>query len=101
MTRVLIVEDNRSIAQGICTALQSENIESRIAGDGLEGLDRVRMWGPDIVILDLMLPQLDGLQVLRIMREEGFDMPVLILSARGDDVDKVRGFRTGQDHCHT
>ncbi len=97
MTRVLIVEDNRSIASGIRTALQSDDIESRIAGDGLEGLDRVRMWNPDVVILDLMLPQLDGLELLRIMREEGFDMPVLILSARGDDVDKVRGFRTGAD----
>ncbi len=97
MTRVLIVEDNESIAHGIRTALQSEDIESRIAADGLEGLDRVRMWEPDVVILDLMLPKLDGLQVLRLMREEGFDMPVLILSARGDDLDKVRGFRTGAD----
>ncbi len=97
MTRVLIVEDNHSIAQGVRTALLSEGFDVRIAGDGLEGLDRVRMWQPDVVILDLMLPKLDGLQVLRTMRFEGFDTPVLILSARGDDVDKVRGFRTGGD----
>jgi DNA-binding response OmpR family regulator len=97
MTRVLIVEDNTSIAQGVRTALLSEGFDVRIAGDGLEGLDRVRMWQPDVVILDLMLPKLDGLQVLRSMRGEGFDTPVLILSARGDDVDKVRGFRTGGD----
>jgi DNA-binding response OmpR family regulator len=97
MTRVLIVEDNQSIAQGVRTALLSEGFDVRIAGDGLEGLDRVRMWQPEVVILDLMLPKLDGLQVLRSMRSEGFDTPVLILSARGDDVDKVRGFRTGGD----
>ncbi len=97
MTRVLIVEDNNSIAQGVRTALLSEGFDVRIAGDGIEGLDRVRMWQPDVVILDLMLPKLDGLQVLRTMRTEGFDTPVLILSARGDDVDKVRGFRTGGD----
>jgi two-component system, OmpR family, alkaline phosphatase synthesis response regulator PhoP len=97
MTRVLIVEDNNSIAQGVRTALLSEGFDVRIAGDGVEGLDRVRMWQPDVVILDLMLPKLDGLQVLRTMRTEGFDTPVLILSARGDDVDKVRGFRTGGD----
>lgn len=97
MTRVLIVEDNNSIAQGVRTALLSEGFDVRIAGDGIEGLDRVRMWQPDVVILDLMLPRLDGLQVLRTMRSEGFDTPVLILSARGDDVDKVRGFRTGGD----
>ncbi len=97
MTRVLIVEDNNSIAQGVRTALLSEGFDVRIAADGLEGLDRVRMWQPEVVILDLMLPKLDGLQVLRTMRFEGFDTPVLILSARGDDVDKVRGFRTGGD----
>ncbi len=97
MTRVLIVEDNNSIAQGVRMALLSEGVDARIAVDGLEGLDRVRMWQPDVVILDLMLPKLDGLQVLRTMRKEGFDTPVLILSARGDDVDKVRGFRTGGD----
>lgn len=97
MTRVLIVEDNASIAQGVRTALVSEGFDVRIAGDGIEGLDRVRMWQPDVVILDLMLPKLDGLQVLRTMRSDGFDTPVLILSARGDDVDKLRGFRTGGD----
>ncbi|MBC7843371.1 MAG: response regulator transcription factor [Gemmatimonadaceae bacterium] len=97
MTRVLIVEDNASIAQGVRTALVSEGFEVRIAGDGVEGLDRVCMWQPDVVILDLMLPRLDGLQVLRTMRSDGFDTPVLILSARGDDVDKLRGFRTGGD----
>ena len=97
MTRVLIVEDNNSIAQGLRTALESDGLEARIARDGMEGLQRIRMWEPDIIILDLMLPKLDGLDVLRTMRDEGFDTPVLILSARGDDVDKVRGFRTGAD----
>ncbi|MEP7381230.1 MAG: response regulator transcription factor [Gemmatimonadota bacterium] len=97
MTRILIVEDNSSIAQGIRAALMGDGVEIRLAADGVDGLQRIRMWEPDVVILDLMLPRLDGLDVLRTMREEGFDMPVLILSARGDDVDKVRGFRTGAD----
>jgi two-component system, OmpR family, alkaline phosphatase synthesis response regulator PhoP len=97
MTRVLIVEDNSSIAQGIRTALTQEGFDARIAADGVEGLERIRMWQPDVVILDLMLPKLDGLQVLRTMRRDNIDTPVLILSARGDEVDKVRGFRTGAD----
>lgn len=97
MTRVLIVEDNRTIAAGIRSAMEADNIETRIARDGQEGLERIRMWDPDVVVLDLMLPKLDGLEVLRMMREEGVDTPVLILSARGDDIDKLRGFRTGAD----
>ena len=97
MTRVLIVEDNRTIAAGIRTAMEWDDIEARTARDGQEGLDRIRMWLPDVVILDLMLPKVDGLEVLRLMREDGFTTPVLILSARGDDIDKLRGFRTGCD----
>jgi two-component system alkaline phosphatase synthesis response regulator PhoP len=68
-----------------------------VAGDGKEGLSRARSLSPDLVILDLMLPGLDGFRVLRALREEKREMPVLILTARGEEADKVRGLRLGAD----
>ncbi|MEP7347813.1 MAG: response regulator transcription factor, partial [Gemmatimonadaceae bacterium] len=97
MPRLLIVEDNRAIAQGLRLALEQEGYDVRVCGDGLEALGRIRSWLPEMVILDLMLPTLDGFHVLRTLRSEGFQMPVLILSARGEEVEKVRGFRIGAD----
>jgi two-component system, OmpR family, alkaline phosphatase synthesis response regulator PhoP len=68
-----------------------------VAADGLSGLDRVREHRPDLVILDLMLPGMDGHRVLRTLRAEGSRVPVLILTARGEEADKVLGFRSGAD----
>ena len=97
MSRVLIVEDNDSIAAGIRTNLEIEGYTTAVAPDGDEGLARIRDWRPHLVILDLMLPKLDGFHVLRAMRGEGIEVPVLILSALGTEVAKVRGFRIGAD----
>lgn len=97
MSRVLIIEDNRGIAEGIAANLEVEGYAVSIAGNGRGGLDAARREPADLVILDLMLPDIEGLQVLRTLRDEGFEAPVLILSARGEEPDKVRGFRVGAD----
>jgi two-component system response regulator MtrA len=99
--RVLVIEDNAALAEGIAYNLQHEGYETRVAEDGRAGLAAVREWRPSLVILDLMLPELDGYQVLDAMRREGHRVPVLILSARGEEADKVRGFRLDADQYVT
>lgn len=97
MTRILIVEDNADLAYGLRTGLEIEGYEVEVAGDGTTGLARARETNPHLVILDLMLPGMDGYRVLRSLRDAGHDMPVLILTARGEETDKVLGFRLGAD----
>ncbi len=95
--RILVVEDNPDLAFGLRNNLEIEGYEVEVAQDGPRGLDRARDSQPDLVILDLMLPGLDGYRVLRTLRAEGFQQPVLILTARGEEADKVTGFRLGAD----
>jgi two-component system, OmpR family, alkaline phosphatase synthesis response regulator PhoP len=97
MQRILIVEDNPDLAFGLRNNLEIEGYEIAVAEDGLAGLQRAREDAPDLIILDLMMPGLDGYRVLRTLREEGVHTPVLILSAKGEEADKVRGFRLGAD----
>ncbi|HEU5466269.1 MAG TPA: response regulator transcription factor [Gemmatimonadales bacterium] len=97
MSKVLVIEDNQDLAYGLRNNLEIEGHQVDVAGDGAEGLARVRKTEPDLVILDLMLPGLDGFRVLRTLRDEGRRLPVLILTARGDESDKVRGLRLGAD----
>ena len=97
MTRVLVVEDNRDLAAGLRNNLEIEGYAVEVAPDGERALASVRRAAPSLVVLDLMLPGLDGYRVLKQLREDGFDMPVLILSAKHEEADKVRGFRSGAD----
>ena len=97
MTRVLVVEDSEDLAYGLANNLEIEGYEVRVEIDGESGLAAARTGSFDLVVLDLMLPGLDGFRVLRSLRDDGVDVPVLILSARGEEVDKVRGFRLGAD----
>ena len=97
MTRILVVEDNDDLARGLANNLEIEGFEVEIASDGEKGLGRARESGPDLIILDLMLPGLDGYRVLSTLRDEGDIVPVLILTARTTEHDKVRGFREGCD----
>jgi two-component system, OmpR family, alkaline phosphatase synthesis response regulator PhoP len=97
MTRILVVEDNPDLAFGLRNNLEIEGYEVAVAEDGPSGLTRARESTPDLVILDLMLPGMDGYRVLRALRAEGFERPVLILTARGEEADKVIGFRNGAD----
>ncbi|HEY7235865.1 MAG TPA: response regulator transcription factor [Gemmatimonadaceae bacterium] len=94
---ILIVEDNPDLAYGLRTGLEIEGYEVAVAEDGETGLSRAKQWLPDLVILDLMLPGMDGYRVLRSLRDDGLEMPVLILTARGQEADKVLGFRLGAD----
>ena len=97
MTRVLIVEDNQDLAFGLRNNLEIEGYAVDVAADGPSGLAAARDRRPDLVVLDLMLPGMDGYRVLRQLRTEGLTMPVLILTARGEEADKVLGFRLGAD----
>lgn len=95
--RILVVEDNTNLALGLENNLKLEGYEVRVASDGRQGLDLARRFRPDGIILDVMLPQMDGYQILRTLREEGNAVPVLMLTALGDEVHRVRGFRLGAD----
>jgi DNA-binding response OmpR family regulator len=97
VTRILIVEDNEDLARGLANNLEIEGFETDIAYDGATGLSRARESSPDLVILDLMLPGMDGYRVLSSLRDLGDEVPVLVLTARTAEHDKVRGFREGCD----
>lgn len=97
MTKILVVEDERDLALGIRANLEVEGYEVYVAGSGEAALDEAERWAPDVMILDLMLPGMSGYDVLAQLRQHGNDVLVLILSARGEEIDKVRGFRTGAD----
>jgi DNA-binding response OmpR family regulator len=97
MKRIVIVEDNAELAFGLRNNLEIEGYAVEVATDGAAGLAAVIQNPPELVILDLMLPELDGFRVLRTLREQGLRMPVLILTARGDESDKVRGLKMGAD----
>lgn len=92
-----MVEDNPDLAYGLRNNLEIEGHTVAVAADGVEGLEAARSHAPDLIILDLMLPGLDGYRVLQALRGEGRDTPVLILTARGEEADKVLGFRLGAD----
>jgi len=97
MKRILLVEDNADLAFGLRNSLEIASYEVIVAGDGPTGLREARTVSPDLIILDLMLPGMDGYRVLRALREGGSQVPVLILTARGEEADKVTGFRLGAD----
>jgi DNA-binding response OmpR family regulator len=97
MARILVVEDNADLAYGLRNNLEFEGHAVEVAEDGLAGLEAARASDPDLVVLDLMLPGMDGYHVLRTLRGEGSSVPVLILTAKGEEADKVMGFRLGAD----
>jgi DNA-binding response OmpR family regulator len=95
--RVLVVEDDQDIADVLQRSLRMEGYEVRLSGDGLQALDDVRSFQPDLMILDLGLPGLDGTEVARRLREEGDDVPILILTARDALDSRVEGLDLGAD----
>ena len=95
--RILIVEDHEDLADALRTNLRSEGYQAAVASDGRQALAMVRADPPDIIVLDLGIPGLDGLALLARLRAEGHWCPVLILTARDSDSDKVEGFRLGAD----
>jgi len=97
VTRILVVEDNTDLAYGLQHNLEFEGYEVTVEGHGQRGLVRARNSAPNLIILDLMLPGMDGFRFLRELRGDGLTMPVLILTARGEEADKVRGLKLGAD----
>ena len=95
MTRVLVVEDEPGLRMGLVDGLRSEGFTVEECADGLSGLARAEAGGLHALVLDLMLPGLDGLEVLRRLRRARNPLPVLILSARGEDADRILGFEYG------
>jgi DNA-binding response OmpR family regulator len=97
MARILVVEDNADLAYGLQRNLEYEGHDVTVEGNGQRGLVRARHAPPDLIVLDLMLPGLDGFAFLQTLRTNKLTMPVLILTARGEEADKVRGLRLGAD----
>jgi two-component system, OmpR family, alkaline phosphatase synthesis response regulator PhoP len=94
---ILIIEDNRNLVLGLRHNLELDGHRVEAAYSGAAGLERARAREVDLIILDVMIPRPDGYQVLRTMREEGVDTPVIMLTARSTEDDKVRGLRLGAD----
>lgn len=97
MSSVLIVEDNENLAFGLRNNLEIAGHRVEVAGEGRTALRLIRERRPDLVVLDLGLPELDGYRVLQTIRGEGLTTPVIILTARSEEADKVLGFRLGAD----
>ena len=97
MSRVLVIEDNRNLAFAVVNALESEGFEVIVAESGPEGVEKAQAVAAEVIILDLMLPGFDGFRVLRTLRANAVETPILILTAKGEEDDKVKGFRLGAD----
>jgi DNA-binding response OmpR family regulator len=100
MARVLVVDDEPVLADTIRYNLRREGYEVQVAGDGQEALRIAQAAAPDLVVLDLMLPGLDGLEVCRQLRRES-TVPILMLTAKDDEVDKIVGLEVGADDYMT
>jgi DNA-binding response OmpR family regulator len=96
MQRILVVEDEPTIAQAVADRLIAEGFEVRVVGDGPAAVERFGTYGPDLVVLDLMLPGLDGLEVCRRIQAER-PVPILMLTARDDENDLLVGLAVGAD----
>jgi DNA-binding response OmpR family regulator len=97
MSRILIVEDEPDMVLGLKDNFEFEGYDVVTASDGAAGLERARSEKPDLLILDIMLPKLSGLEVCKTLRAEGFRAPIIMLTARGQEIDKVVGLELGAD----
>jgi DNA-binding response OmpR family regulator len=93
---VLVVDDEKNIVELVRIYLRNEGFTIEAAYDGLEALEKARALKPALIVLDLMLPGLDGMEVCRTLRKES-DVPIVMLTARGDDMDKIIGLEIGAD----
>ncbi len=96
MSKIILIEDETTVRETLAMNLSAEGFDVLTAADGMTGLDLVRDEAPDLVIMDLMLPKLDGLSVCRIVRKDS-DVPIIMLTARGTEMDRITGFETGAD----
>jgi DNA-binding response OmpR family regulator len=97
MAKILIIEDDPAIVRGLKDTLEDESYEVLTAPDGKEGYEKIIHENPDLIILDLMLPKLDGFDLCRLVRSERVPTPILILTARGAEADRIKGLDLGGD----
>lgn len=97
MKKILIIEDEQHIAEGIKLNLELAGHETKVAPDGKKGVEAWKLWEPDLIVLDIMMPEMDGYQVLEHIRKEDHRLPILILSARNESQDKVKALKKGVD----
>ena len=97
MTRILVIEDDWAILHGLKDNLEEDSHEVITASDGETGHAMIRSENPDLVILDLMLPKLSGYEVCRKVRDDGLTVPIIMLTARGEEADRVLGLDLGAD----
>ena len=97
LTKVLIIEDEDPLRMALSDALKAEGYSTMEAADGNQGYELATGQNPDLILLDLMLPGRDGFSVLRGVRQNRLDVPVIILSARGEEWDRIQGFEFGAD----
>jgi len=97
MSRVLVVEDDRAILRGLVMNLEMEGYRVLSAEDGEAGYALLKTQRPDLVVLDIMLPKMSGFEFCRRARAESIGVPILMLTARGEEADRVRGLDTGAD----
>jgi len=97
MSRILVIEDDAAILRGLKDNLVAESYEVLIADDGEEGYRLAREGNPDLIILDLMLPTLSGYEICRKLRDEGDSVLILMLTARGEEADRILGLDLGAD----
>jgi DNA-binding response OmpR family regulator len=96
MYRILVIEDDPTLLETLEYNLARQEYEVHTAVDGMDGLKMAREVGPDLIVLDIMLPGLDGIEVCRIVRQE-MNVPILMLTARTEEIDKVVGLEVGAD----
>jgi len=97
VSRILLVEDDPGMARGLSYNLESEGYEVVGAADGAKGLRQARSGGFDLIVLDVMLPKLSGFELLKKLRADGNETPVILLTARGAELDKIAGLKLGAD----
>ena len=94
--RILVVDDERIVTEVVERYLRLEGYEVSVAEDGAQALETARKWHPNLVVLDLMLPEVDGLEVCRQLRQEG-PVPIIMLTAKGEETDRIVGLELGAD----
>ena len=100
-TKVLVVDDEPSITDLVSMALRWEQFDVRVAGNGREALEAVESFSPDLAVLDIIMPDIDGFEVAQRLRNQGVKLPILFLTARDATEDKVRGLSLGGDDYMT
>ena len=94
---ILIVEDEPALQETLAYNLEKQGYSVEAVGDGRSALEAARRLRPDLIVLDIMLPQMDGVEVCKTLRREGFQSPILMLTARDDEIDRVVGLEIGAD----